>query len=228
MIIRAFKSISFLTLILSRAFSQEMLLNTYNGVVHASLLEKEGNYFKYSRIGSKRIFSIHQIKVFSYKNEKGEITLVTDSAIYSNKRKFSKPYNHLKPITNKNFHSLLYDHKITISEKTFASILKNLQNTEVQDKYRVYRKRKRIRTGILILSGGFMGSGIAATLIGLSNSSGRNSYPREKRAQASRQTHLGLGLLATSTSLAACTLIINIKNHQLLRKQLLPLYNKSI
>ncbi|MBC7696007.1 MAG: hypothetical protein H7141_11245 [Burkholderiales bacterium] len=222
------KIIAFLSFLSFKLFTQEIVLNSYNGTFQVSKLIKKGNRFEYIKVNSKRKLFIHELKVFSYVTEKGDIHLVTDSAIYSRKKKFNKPYSNLKVISVKTFHSLLYDNKIVISEKDFVAILKNYKDNEVQSKFKLYKKNNSIRTGLLALSGCFVTAGLITTLIGLSNSSGRNSYPQEKRNQAAFQTTLGLGLTATGVSFSVCTIIINIKNHKLLRKELLPLYNKKI
>lgn len=223
-----FKIIVFLCFLFAKLSAQEMVLTTYNGTFPVSKLEKKGSRFEYIKINSKRKLFIHELKVFSYTNEKGEINEVTDSAIYSRKKKFNKSYANLKPISPKNFHSLLYNNKIVISEKDFVAILKNFKNTEIQNKFKLYKKNNRIRTSLLAISACFVTAGIISTLTGLSNSSGRNSYPKEKRNKAAFQTNLGLGLIATGISFSASTVIVNIKNRKLLRKELLPLYNKTI
>lgn len=208
--------------------AQKVVLNTVKKSYHISELSKKGGrYYGYNK-KHRLVIVIPSDLVLSFIDTSGNYTTINDSIVFSRLKKFNKSYTHLKPIQNLNFKSLIYNNRSVISERDFISILKNIDNTDIHLKLKGLKRNKCVRTSLLVTSGCLAIAGFGTLFTGLMNSSGRNSYPQDKRDQAAFQTNLGLFFLAASASFSISTIFINHKNHNIIRNDLVKRYNEEL
>jgi hypothetical protein len=208
--------------------AQTFTINTIKGTFKVSQLQRKKEVFRAKDLKHDRVFRIPVSAVLNFTTDSGRVTIVNDSAVFSSRKVFNKPYAHLKQVTVKPNMGLVYNDQSPISGSTFMAILKHIPNPAIERPL-TNIKRNRAIGSVLFISSAICGmAGVGSLFTGLSNSSGRNSYPQEKRQQAHFQTMLGLQLIAVGGVFSLSTVIIQVQNRKILRRDLVKMYNEQL